>query len=265
MSVSCPACSGSGGADIASWADWEAAAQNRPDGAMRLEAAEIAGVAATSPALWRCEDCASVSMRPPPSADQLDAFYQNYHAVDSFLAKADKKVARARRRIRALSFLTKGRRFLDAGASIGAAAEAARQLGFEATAVEIDRIAVNHGMRLYPDIEFVNGVVGDVESSRIFDVIYAAEIIEHLIDPAEFARQIHRRLAPGGVLFLTTPDAGHFRRPKNLLDWKSVKPPEHVTLFTRKGLRALFEEAGLEKIFFKPHLKPGVRMIARRR
>ncbi|MEZ5894747.1 MAG: class I SAM-dependent methyltransferase, partial [Parvularculaceae bacterium] len=228
-----------------------------------LEAARACGVAACEPELRRCCACGSVAMSPLPQDEELSAFYQHYHAAESFIAKANKKIARAQRRLAPLKFAVKGRQFLDVGASIGTAAEAARRLGFEATALELDRAAIEQGQAMFPGVDFIAGTMADLPAGAAFDIIYMAEIIEHVTEPSLLAQQAFERLRPGGLVFLTTPDAGHFRRPKNFLDWKSVKPPEHVTLFTKKGLRALFAAAGFDPIIFMPHLKPGVRMIAR--
>ncbi len=41
---------------------------------------------------------------------------------------------------------------------------------------------------------------------RSFDVVYAAEIIEHLVDPDLLLSEIRRVLRPGGTLVLTTPN-----------------------------------------------------------
>lgn len=264
MTDHCPACGSASRETIATWADWERAADRREDGPMRLEAARACGVADDAPVFQQCNDCGSVAVFPMPRPDQLSTFYQNYHAAGSFEAKAEKKIARARRRIRPLMLMTKGRRFLDVGGSIGTAAEAARRLGFEASAVELDSAAVNKGRELYPGVTHHVGVIDDLPAEEKFDLIFLAEIIEHVIDPEGLARSVFDRLAPGGFVFLTTPDAGHFRRPRDFMTWTSVKPPEHLTLFTRKGLRALFAKAGFSPIVFKPHLKPGARMIARR-
>jgi 2-polyprenyl-3-methyl-5-hydroxy-6-metoxy-1,4-benzoquinol methylase len=260
----CPACKSENRITVAQWKDWEEAAQSRDGGLMWLKSARSCGYAAVSPVFRQCCDCRSIALFPVPLPQQLNDFYQDYHAVDSFLAKAEKKVWRARRRLFLLRMLVRGRRFLDVGASIGSAAEAARRMGFEATALELDTTAVNTGRDLYPEVEHIAGRIADLDKGREFDLIYAAEIIEHLPFPSIFADELLKRLAPGGLVFLTTPDAGHFRRPKNLMEWKSVKPPEHITLFTKRGLKSLFEAQGFTNIVFFPHAKPGVRMIARR-
>lgn len=199
-----------------------------------------------------------------PTGPQLAAFYSNYHATDDFVRKAPKKVNRALKRLLPFRLVGGGGRFLEVGASIGTAAEAARRLGYEATAQEIDPDAVARGRTMYPNVAFVEGFLSDVPETDRYDFIYAAEVIEHVPDPDEFAAQLLSRLAPGGRLFVTTPDAGHKKRPEPFMTWGSVKPPEHITLFTQSGLRALLERAGFERVRFYPHAKPGIRLTAKR-
>lgn len=260
----CPACDHPDVADLHSWDEWTAACAERSDGAMRLAASAAAGVTEAAPSLVKCSGCGSVFMQPVPSAAQLDSFYQEYHGTEDYVLKAGKKVLRAVKRLLPFRALTGGP-FLEVGASIGTAAEAARRLGFQGVvAQEIDGDAVARGRVLFPQIEFFNGRIENLVPERPFGMIYCAEVIEHVPDPLVFARRLRALMAPGAWVFLTTPDAGHARVPARFVDWKSVKPPEHVVLFTKIGLSALFEGAGFTKPFFPPQAKPGVRMICRK-
>ncbi len=45
-----------------------------------------------------------------------------------------------------------------------------------------------------------------VELPNTFEVIVAAEILEHLDNPGQFLSNMRRHLAPGGILILTTPN-----------------------------------------------------------
>ncbi len=260
---SCLACGSIDTGHAASWEDWVQACSRRHDGPMRLEAAKACGTDADAPQLRLCAECQSVSMNPVPTGEQIGQFYANYHATDDFVSKAPKKVKRAYKRLLPFRLRTGGR-MLDVGASVGTAAEAARKLGYRVTAQEIDADAVARGRDLYPDVKFIEGFLTDVPVDAGYDLIHAAEVIEHVPDPAAFTAQLFERLRPGGHLFLTTPDVGHSKRPANLMDWKSVKPPEHITLFTKAGLTALFKQAGFETPSFRPHTKPGIRMRTRR-
>jgi len=89
-------------------------------------------------------------------------------------------------------------------------------------------------------------------------------VIEHVRDPGEFLDHCHRLLVPNGVLFMTTPDCGHPKRAQPLLNWHSVKPPEHINLFTKTGMSALLSKHGFERHRLPPHPKPGMRIIARK-
>jgi hypothetical protein len=63
------------------------------------------------------------------------------------------------------------------------------------------------------------------------------------------------------VLFLTTPDAGHRTVRGDLLRWGMICPPEHLTLFTRDGVRAALAPH-FRRIVVLPNAKPGVRALA---
>lgn len=261
----CPACGHPHSTIAATWEDWVAACGRRPDGPMRLTAADAAGVAQQAPVLRTCENCRSVFMDPLPRDEQLTAFYTNYHATDEYARKASKKVNRALKRLLPFRLLSGGGRFLEVGASIGTAAEAARRLGFkDPIAQEIDADAVKAGRALFPRVHFAEGPLDRVTTSPAFSMMYCAEVIEHVPDPRAFATLMFERLSPGGYLFITTPDVGHTKRPKDLMEWGSVKPPEHITLFTKDGLRALMTAAGFSSVTFFPHPKTGIRMMARR-
>ncbi len=214
----------------------------------------------------QCADCGQVVVERMPPDDALAAYYQSYPSSPSYAAKAQKKILRARRRIRRLRRLVPSGRFLDIGCNLGFAVEAARQLGFAATGIEVDTDAVATARRQFPECEFEAATAGAfAETGRDFDLLYCAEVIEHLSRVRPFAAALARLVRPGGVLYLTTPDAGHWAVPRDFVSWNEVKPPEHLRWFTKRALGRLFGDAGFEIARFKWSLKPGIRMIAIRR
>ena len=44
----------------------------------------------------------------------------------------------------------------------------------------------------------------DCAEASSFDVVFAGEVIEHIVDDRAFLRQIHRISRPGGLVALTT-------------------------------------------------------------
>ena len=55
--------------------------------------------------------------------------------------------------------------------------------------------------------------IGDVQELKgAFDLITCMEVIEHVADPAVFVRALARRLAPDGLLIMSTPNATSWSR-----------------------------------------------------
>jgi SAM-dependent methyltransferase len=246
--------------DRAAWAE---RAQQADDG--RRDRAQIM---AADPRLGfermlRCDQCGTLFSDRVPGEAALEEFYRHYYGNDGYLGKLRAKLGLKQRRLWLLKFLVRGRRFLDVGCNIGCAVEAARRNGFDATGLELGAAAVSIARKYFPRNRFIAGTVAALPLGSQFDLVYCTDVIEHVPDPADFVRLLAGAVAPNGVLFLTTPDAGHWRVRDALLDWGEVKPPEHLTLFTRAGLCALCAPY-FRSVYFVPSAKPGVHMIARR-
>ena len=119
-------------------------------------------------------------------------------------------------------------RLLDVGANGGFLVEAARELGFEAVGVELDPVSVDYAARHFAGSRFVRGTVEDLAAAGepTFDAVYCSEVIEHVPDPNGFISGIVALMRPGALLYLTTPDIGHWRRPRDIrAGTASARPP----------------------------------------
>lgn len=260
--LSCPACAAGALDRVGGWSDWEAQAATRPDGPARLAAADACGYAARLPEIMKCRACGSVFLTPSPTPEEIDAFRRQFRAPAEYVSYSDRNVARAWRRVALIGWRAPGERFLEIGAVVATGAEAARRLGFDATALITNAQAHAAGANLFPQVRRLAGGFDALAPDDHFDFVYLADIIEQAPDPLGFIQKVVAHMTPGAILFAATPDAGHWRTPKDIMTFDAMAPPEHASLFTRAGIKALFTRAGLARVGFRLILAPGVRAVA---
>lgn len=161
----------------------------------------------------RCERCALVYMNPRPGRDALERLYEyeslaNDAWVDVLLSDAEEEFQT--RDFDALldevQRLQPTGRFLDVGCSIGRLLDRARTRGFEVAGLELGGRACAYARDHYGlDVrqELLERAGFD---DRSFEVVTLIEVLEHLPEPREMLRQIHRILRPGGVLVVGVPN-----------------------------------------------------------
>ncbi|MEX0663516.1 MAG: class I SAM-dependent methyltransferase [Acidimicrobiia bacterium] len=186
----------------------------------------------------RCSECGAVVLGAmlPPSM-YTDADWDWYvEQIAGIEAIADTLGQTGMRR---------GVRMLDVGCGYGFALDLGRFL-FEWEGVGLDpSIAAARGRRDL-DLDIRPGTLDDAfEPDERFDVIFSSEVIEHIADPRDFLAAVRRRLAPNGILVLTTPDATAVT-PET--PWTTLYPVLsvglHEFLVDAPGLERMLRDAG---------------------
>lgn len=263
---SCPLCDSDQFTLLESERDWLSRAQKADDERKLIGEIVSQDDSLSFEGVVRCQVCGLATVQTPPSPEALGRFYSAYYASASYGTKRDKKIVRAAKRVRRLKpkIESGGRRFLDVGSNLGYACEGARRQGFTATGIEIDGEAVGQAQADFPDNHYIHTTVGAfAEKGETYDLVYCSEVIEHAIDIRAFAQALMALIAPGGVLFLTTPADRHWATPKPLVSWVQVKPPEHLHWFAKSHILQLFDRPGFSAQFQFNH-KPGHKLILSR-
>jgi 2-polyprenyl-6-hydroxyphenyl methylase/3-demethylubiquinone-9 3-methyltransferase len=148
-----------------------------------------------------------------------------------------------------------GKSALDVGCGAGLLAEPLARLGAAVTAVdassELIDVACAHAAGQGLAIDYRAAPVEQVDGH--FDLVTSMEVIEHVADPAAFVRALAARLAPGGLLIMSTPNATAWSRlltitigegigavPKGTHDFgKFISPERMQVLLADAGLKCL--------------------------
>ena len=151
-----------------------------------------------------------------------------------------------------------GKTALDVGCGAGLLTEPLARMGARVTGVdaapELIEAAREHAAGQGLEIDYRAADVLDVEGQ--FDLVTSLEVVEHVADPAAFVKALARRLAPGGLLILSTPNQtswsklltitlaeGFGRIPKGTHDYDKFISPDRMKL--------LLADAGLKCVDFE--------------
>lgn len=192
---------------------------------------------------WRaCGQCGSLSVSRLPTAEEQTAFYAGYYA-DHIPEAPDFFRERLREIVAGFGPPRTGR-ILDVGFGDGTLLNAAAALGWECWGTEVSASALAHGRERSWRV-----LSGDLPGLDLpaagFDVLCMVEVLEHLPHPRGYLEAAARLLRPGGLLFATTPNGASLNARVLGVKWSVFSAPEHLQLFSRRGLRTALNGSGL--------------------
>jgi len=194
-----------------------------------------------------CADCGTYSLANVPA--DLGRYYGDAYYE---LPPADEIDLHARAEAPKLSFVSErvpSGSLVEIGAGFGLFSRAARNAGYDVTAIEMDARCCDY-------IETVVGVpaVRSDDPARALRGLAAPRavamwhVLEHLPDPAGVLEAIAERLEPGGVLAvaLPNPQSLQFRLLRGR--WAHVDAPRHVSLIPAAALTERARSLGLRRV-----------------
>ena len=148
-----------------------------------------------------------------------------------------------------------GKTALDVGCGAGLLAEPLARMGAKVTAIdaapELIDAAKTHAAGQGLEIDY--RAVGVEALKGKFDLVTSMEVVEHVADPQDFISALAARLAPGGLMILSTPNKtawsklltitlaeGMGRIPKGTHDFdKFIDPDTMTTLLAHAGMEVI--------------------------
>lgn len=151
---------------------------------------------------------------------------------------------------------------LDVGCAQGTLALMLGERGHKVCALDIRQHFLDYAASRYErgDVRFVCGNAMEIELDEQFDLIFANQIVEHLVYPLEFTKQLMKWLKPGGRLVMTTPNGAYLKN--SLPSFTEIGDPAqyvsrqftadadgHFFAYSETELKEIFAHAGLKRIY----------------
>ncbi|AKL72323.1 Glycosyl transferase family 2/Methyltransferase domain [Actinobacteria bacterium IMCC26256] len=139
---------------------------------------------------------------------------------------------------------------LDIGCSDGSVASELRASGHEVTGIDLEespgvRENVDHFFKADLDKGLPAEIVGK------FDIVLAADVVEHVRDPANLLSEMRELLSSDGSIVVSVPNFGHWYPRTRILfgsfdyDRRGILDGTHLRFFTRSSFERLIKSQGL--------------------
>ena len=164
----------------------------------------------------------------------------------------ESKISQKRARLEDLRGSAAGR-FLDVGCGEGFALAHFQRAGWQCEGLDYTLAGVNAINPNCKDLVVagdLNGLINErLQSSQLYDVVWLANVLEHVLDPPALLRNLRLLLSPGGIAVVTVPN-DFSPLQQELLDtglvlhpyWIAL--PDHLAYFDKTSLIATSEATG---------------------
>lgn len=210
-------------------------------------------------ALVRCRSCGLVFWNPQLTEEELVGLYDETYYPEQEMFERDLPeswlghdrvlyravLADLMRRYPHLrpSDATPKPRMLDFGCGPGGFLVECREAGFDVRGVEQSPMAARY-CRERRGLDVVENLPEPWPENE-FDLVTVWEVVEHLRHPADTLLRLANSLRPGGVMCVTTPNYGCWRRRIEGAKWFNIRNPAHLAFYGRRTLSRLLKTCGL--------------------
>ncbi|MBN2562154.1 MAG: class I SAM-dependent methyltransferase [Phycisphaerae bacterium] len=195
----------------------------------------------------RCRLCTMLFTNPQVAPEDLPAYYpKDYAAHVPERAVGQRSNARGRDAWDRLPEIGR-KRLLDVGCGSGAYMLRKKVAGWTVYGVDPAEGAVLAARR--QGLQVVRGAIPGVAlPEREFEVITMLAVLDHVPDPLATVRDLRRRLASGGRLIVSVPNAESAAARLFGADWPGWDLPRHQNHFTAATLTEILRHGGFADV-----------------
>ncbi|WP_447984343.1 class I SAM-dependent methyltransferase [Nitrospira sp. Nam74] len=135
-------------------------------------------------------------------------------------------------------------RILDVGCGAGKLLSDLREHGWQVYGVDFSPVAANYARSQHGlDVRLGDLFQAGYEDG-FFDVVMFNHSLEHIYNPLEMLKEAHRIMKPGGLLFISIPNAGGLEARLFGKWWVHWDTPRHLYHFNKTTMSRLVTDAG---------------------
>jgi SAM-dependent methyltransferase len=199
-----------------------------------------------------CSGCGVLFTWPRPAANDLTRYYQS----DEYVSHSNTRrglvntlyqlirVLALKSKYRIINRYTRGRgRLLDIGCGTGHFLDVFKREGWDVQGIEPGEAArdfarTTFSLDVRPEVDL------ETLESGSFDVITMWHVLEHVPDPEQRLREVHRLLKNDGVAFIALPNKEAWDAEKYGKYWAAWDVPRHLFHFDPISFGYLMEKSG---------------------
>lgn len=196
---------------------------------------------------FQCDFCKSICIKPNESIEEIMEYYKNYepHNWQPTCIPIKKKFHPFFDIYSLIQKYSKDKRdikILDFGCGSGGMLYNLSHIFNEIMffGVDINIESAKKNLVNQKNIQLFQGELKNWKLNEKFDIIYSAQVMEHIQDPKEIVNFAEKKLKIGGLFILDIPNIDSFSFHKYQNYWVNLDTPRHRIHYSDKGLNILF-------------------------
>ncbi len=196
----------------------------------------------------KCNKCGLVYLNPQPDDRYLSQFYVfNYYGNQSFFHSIFLFINNFIIGNRAHSILKRKKgKIIDIGCGDGDFLKFMKDKGWDAYGIEPSKSGFEIAKSKIKENVY-NKPLGDIKfMDKFFDAVTIEHVLEHVDNPKEMIKQVHRIMKDDGLLVISVPNIGSVQAKIGRDKWFHLDIPRHIYHFSSETLTRFLESNGFE-------------------